>query len=216
METKIIQITSGKGPAECCLAVAFALREFLKEASAKSLQCEVLHRQAGPENATLFSATIKISGKNLNAFLNSWVGALLWIAQSPYRKFHKRKNWFIGVHVFDTNSLPAWNENDITFQTMRASGPGGQNVNKVESAVRAIHTKSGLQVTANESRSQLQNKKLAIQKLQAVYEVWQIQNLQQTVQEQWWQHHNLERGNPNRVYSQRTFELEKINGVNTK
>lgn len=212
MDIKIIQITSGKGPAECTLAVAFALREMIKEAGEKNLRYETLHRQTGTEPSTLYSATLQLSGAGLTAFIQSWQGALLWIAQSPYRRYHKRKNWFIGIHVFDLNQLPVWNETEIEFQTMRSSGPGGQNVNKVETAVRAIHLKSGVQVVANESRSQLQNKKLAIQKLKTAYETWQIAQLQQSVQAQWWQHHNLERGRPNRIYAGRTFQLEKING----
>jgi peptide chain release factor len=212
VETKIIQITAGKGPAECCLAVALAQREFIKEALAHRFSYELVHRQNGPENGTLYSVTLKLKGQYTQAFLDSWCGPLLWISQSPYRTFHKRKNWFIGVHVYDVNDLPGWNEQDVSYQTMRASGPGGQNVNKVESAVRAIHTKSGLQVTASESRSQVQNKKLALQKLKEVYEQWQVQQLQNATQSQWWQHHNLERGNPNRVYAHRTFKLEKING----
>lgn len=212
MDTKIIQITSGKGPVECALAVALALREMIKEVGEKQLHHEILHRQNGTEPSTLYSATLKLSGPRLNDFIQSWQGALLWVAQSPYRRYHKRKNWFIGIHVYDLTQLPPWKETDIQFQTMRASGPGGQNVNKVETAVRATHLKSGVQVVASESRSQLQNKKLALQKLRAAYENWQIAQLQQSAQAQWWQHHNLERGRPNRVYAGRTFQLEKING----
>lgn len=206
METKIIQITSGKGPAECCLAVALALKEMLKEAKTSGLQHEVISRFPAQENGTLASATLKLEGKGAGSFAESWKGVLQWIAQSPYRKFHKRKNWFIGISVYDMSVLPEWKERDIVFQTMRSSGPGGQNVNKVESAVRALHVPSGVQVAVSDSRSQLQNKKLAVERLKEAFTLWRISVLQQAQQEQWQNHHELERGNPARVYAGKEFK----------
>ena len=213
METKIIQLTSGKGPAECCLAVALALKELIKEAKDYNLVHEVIERFPAEEKGTLYSATVKLEGKFADAFSKSWEGGLLWIAQSPYRKFHKRKNWFIGIHSYDESVLPKWNERDISYQTMRASGPGGQNVNKVESAVRAIHTPSGMQVMANHSRSQLQNKKLATERLQVLFFKWQITSIEKNLQEQWHNHHSLERGNPTRIYTGKDFKKEKKHGT---
>jgi peptide chain release factor len=213
METKIIQITSGKGPAECCLEVALALKEMLKEAKASGLQYEIIDRFPGQENGTLASATLKLDGKGVTAFAESWQGSLLWIAQSPYRKFHKRKNWFIGISVYDLSMLPEWKEKDITFQTMRSSGPGGQNVNKVESAVRALHVPSGVQVAVSDSRSQLQNRKLAVERLREAFTLWQITVLQKVQQEQWQNHNELERGNPARTYSGKEFKRFKTHGT---
>lgn len=213
METKIIQITSGKGPAECCLAVALALKELVKEAKDYELIHEVVERFPADENGTLYSATVKLQGKFADAFSKSWEGPLLWIAQSPYRKFHKRKNWFIGIHCYDESRLPKWNERDVTYQTMRSSGPGGQNVNKVESAVRAIHQPSGLQVMANDSRSQLQNKKSATERLKLLFMKWQISSLEKNLQDQWLNHHSLERGNPTRIYTGKDFKKEKKYGT---
>lgn len=213
METKIIQITSGKGPAECCLAVALALKEMLKEAKTSGLQHEIIDRFPGQENGTLASATLKLEGKGVAAIAESWQGSLLWIAQSPYRKFHKRKNWFIGISVYDLSMLPEWKEKDITFQTMRSSGPGGQNVNKVESAVRALHVPSGVQVAVSDSRSQLQNKKLAVERLREAFTLWQITVLQKVQQEQWQNHNELERGNPARIYAGKEFKRTKTHGT---
>lgn len=213
METKIIQITSGKGPAECCLAVALSLREMLREAKALGLEYEIIDRFPGQENGTLASAILKLHGRGSGLFAESWDGVLQWIAQSPYRKFHKRKNWFIGITVYDNSVMPEWKEKDIVFQTMRSSGPGGQNVNKVESAVRAQHVPSGVQVAVSDSRSQLQNKKLAVERLKEAFTLWQISVLKKTQQEQWLNHHELERGNPARVYAGKEFKRIKNNGT---
>ncbi len=206
MENYIIHITSGKGPAECCMAVAMLLKEVLQEAEESRLQATVVERIPGIENRTLLSATVMISGKNAKLFCSSWNGVSLLISQSPFRKFHKRKNWFIGIQCFDKSSFSKWNEKDITFQTMRSSGPGGQNVNKVESAVRVTHKPSGTMVMVNESRSQLQNKKLAIERLKIQFEQWLLKQALAEQQQLWQQHNSLERGNPTRVYEGLTFK----------
>jgi peptide chain release factor len=206
MENYIMHITSGRGPAECCMAVALALKEVLLEAEKIKLQATVIERIPGTENRTLLSATVMLTGKNAKLFCNTWNGVLLWICQSPFRKFHRRKNWFIGIQCFDKSKLADWNERDISFQTMRSSGPGGQNVNKVESAVRAAHKPSGITVVVNESRSQLQNKKIAIERLKFQFDQWVLKQAIEEQQKLWQQHNTLERGNPNRVYKGAKFK----------
>lgn len=209
---KIIQITSGRGPAECCLAVALALKEMLKEIKLLGLKYEIMERVSGIENGTLVSTCLKIEGKQANEFTSSWQGSLLWIAQSPYRKYHKRKNWFIGIHVFEKAKLAVWNENDVVYQTMRSSGPGGQNVNKTETAVRATHKPTGLFVVARDSRSQLQNKKLATERLKELFDRQQISGDLKNESAQWQNHNELERGNPKRIYKDKEFKKEKNYG----
>jgi peptide chain release factor len=209
MEKQILHITSGKGPAECCLAVAFALREIIKEAASKALTIEVLERVKGIEKNTLLSVTIVVKGNNAVGFCNSWTGVLQWICESPFRKFHKRKNWFIGIQSFDKKLFSPWFEQEVVFQTMRASGPGGQHVNKVESAVRAKHLPSGITVVVSESRSQIQNKNEALKRIKMQYEAWQLKQAMMSQQELWQQHHVLERGNPAKIFEGITFK--KIN-----
>jgi len=206
MDTKILQISSGRGPAECCLAVALTLKELIREAVKEKIDYEVIQRNPGPENGTLASATLKLTGKDLDAFCTGWTGVLQWIAQSPYRKFHKRKNWFISIESYEMANLTSWNEKDVKYETLRASGPGGQNVNKVETAVRAVHIPSGLQVMANDTRSQLQNKNLATERLRQQYADWQLRELRGAEQQHWEQHNALERGNPVRIYTGKAFK----------
>lgn len=109
---------------------------------------------------------------------------------------HKRKNWFVGIAVFDVQQLFQWKDSDVYFETCRASGPGGQHVNKVESAVRGIHKPTCIQVLAMDSRSQLQNKKLCLERLKAKVMAAQTEALVEQQQEQWQEHNELERGNP--------------------
>lgn len=86
-----IQITSGRGPAECCRVVALVLERVAKEARDLGLDTEVLEREIGPLNRTLYSATLSVMGKGSEQLLKEWKGTIQWIAQSPYRIYHKRK-----------------------------------------------------------------------------------------------------------------------------
>lgn len=194
-----LQITSGRGPAECCRVVALVLERIIDQAKKAGLSAEVLEREQGVINRTLFSATLSIEGKGCHDIVKEWEGTIQWIAQSPYRIYHKRKNWFIGVNSFIVPDIKDTNEKEIEYQTLRASGPGGQHVNKTESAVRATHIPSGLSVTASDQRSQLQNKKLATERLLIKLAAWNIEQTMQAAQENWNNHNSLQRGNPVKI-----------------
>lgn len=203
MKQKIIQITSGKGPEECERVAAKVLEKFLKHARASQLEATVIESVKGRMPATFLSVMILVKGEELNAFCKEWEGSIQWIAQSPYRRFHKRKNWFVGVVIHDITKQMQWNEKDVTYQTMRASGPGGQHVNKTESAVRAIHIPSGISVTASAERSQLMNKKEATDRLKNKLISWQLEQANEKIQNQWMEHNVLERGNAVKVFKER-------------
>jgi peptide chain release factor len=175
----------------------------IKQAKAAGISIQVLENIKGDINGTLLSATLLAKGQQLTPFLKEWEGTVQWIAQSPYRKFHKRKNWFVGVSVFDVKKQLQWNPKDVTLETCRAAGPGGQHVNKVETAVRGIHRPSGLQVLAMDSRSQLQNKQLCLERLEAKFMAWQTGVLVSQQQDQWQEHNELERGQAVKVIKER-------------
>jgi len=207
---KIIQITAARGPAECCWVVAQVLKIFIAEVKAKGIEYIILQREKGIENGTLQSVSIQLSGTDVNSFLTTWCGTVQWVGTSTFRKYHKRKNWFIGVYELEQLSLSEINEKDISFQTMRSTGPGGQNVNKVNSAVRAIHTPTSVQVVAMDSRSQHQNKKLAIARLKEKVMEANRQQLKTMELNQWENHLSLERGNPIRVFKGTDFKKKKV------
>jgi peptide chain release factor len=161
--------TSGRGPAECRIAVANAIATLRAEANSLGIDTDILEDQNidghGPA-----SAIAVIHGETAIAFGRRWIGVIQWVAQSPLRPHHKRKNWFIGV--FELPAMPpvpkVLNVRDVRFESFRAGGPGGQHQNKTESAVRAVHIASGLSVVAREERSQHRNKALAFERIAAL------------------------------------------------
>jgi peptide chain release factor len=167
----------------------------LKQARKAGIDIEVTENTKADIGGTLLSATLLAKGAGLEPFIQEWRGTVQWIAPSPYRRLHKRKNWFVGVEIFDVEEQLKWNPKEVVFDTCRSSGPGGQNVNKVETAVRGTHLPSGIQVLASDSRSQWQNKKLCLERLQAKVQAWQAAQLMKRQQSQWQEHNVLERGN---------------------
>jgi peptide chain release factor len=134
-------------------------------------------------------------------------GSIKWIARNPFRPKHKRKNWFIGVRAFKENQNQVFTAEVVRFETFRSGGKGGQNVNKVETAVRAIHVPTGVSVVSTQARDQYTNKKLALIRLN---EIIMEQNIAQEMlmkQTMWIQHELLERGKPVRVYEGMEFRL---------
>lgn len=203
---KIIQITSGRGPLECQWVVAKILKTFLEEVKQNKIDYEIIHRENGDENLTLKSVTLLLKGKDLSQFLKSWLGSICWTGKSTFRKLHKRSNWFIGIFELEALEKIDFKERDIQFQTARSQGSGGQNVNKVNTAVRATHLPTGQSVFAQDSRSQLENKKLSIMRLQEKVMGVYIQQLEKRMQETWSHHLQVQRGNPVRNYSGTDFK----------
>ncbi|XZF16485.1 peptide chain release factor H [Chitinophagaceae bacterium MMS25-I14] len=194
MNKQLIQISSGRGPQECQRAAARVLELLLTDARNRNLETEVLERIPGDLQGTFHSATISVKGKDITQLLNEWEGTVQWIAQSPYRKMHKRKNWFVSIQSYPVPEQVQWNEKDVEYTTCRSSGPGGQHVNKTETAVRATHKPSGVSVVASDRRSQLQNKKEATERLRQKITAWQMTQMLAGIQQQWAQHTSLKRG----------------------
>jgi peptide chain release factor len=209
MNTKIIQFTAAKGPAECAWVVAKVLKLFLKEMTNNHIGYQILHKENGIENGTVQSVSIALKGNQLTEILSNWLGAIQWIGSSTFRKYNKRKNWFIGCYELEQLQQKTIHENEIQFQAIRSSGAGGQHVNKVSSAIRAKHVPSGIQVLVMDSRSQHQNKKIAIERLKEKVAKYNTNQLKEAVKNEWGNHLNLERGNPVRVFTGSDFKQKK-------
>ena len=203
---KIIQISSGKGPLECQFVVAKVLKVFLEEAKENSIEYEIIHREKGDENLTLKSVTLLLKGKNLENFAKSWLGSICWIGKSTFRKNHQRSNWFIGVFELENLEKTAFNPKDIQFQTTRSQGSGGQNVNKVSTAVRATHLPTKISVFVQDTRSQLENKKISIKRLEEKVLEIDLRNLEKQMQETWKNQTEVQRGNPTRTFKGTDFK----------
>ena len=206
---KIIQITSGRGPAECTWVVAQVLKKVLQEAAALDLKANILQHEAGSENGTVESAIVLLEGKEVNGFVKSWTGTIQWIGKSTFRKFHKRKNWFIGIFEIEKTNEMVFSEKDIQYQAMRSSGAGGQHVNKVSSAIRATHLPTGISVVSMDSRSQHQNKKLATERLLIKVQEASLSKIKDQFQSQWMNQMQIERGNPTRTFEGSDFKKQK-------
>ncbi len=200
METKTIQFSSGRGPRECEWVVTQTLAFFLKKAAEKEITARVVDSQKGKTSQELLSVTLELKGKKIAEFVQPWLGTVQWIGQSPFRKNHKRKNWFIGIFEIKKQKQIEFNENNVEYQSMRSSGAGGQHVNKVSSAVRVTHKPTGISTVSMDSRSQLQNKKLALSRLKEKLENINLEKRNETVVDKWSNHLELQRGNPVKVF----------------
>jgi hypothetical protein len=116
--------TSGRGPAECRIAVRKAVATLAAEAAVLGLETDCLEGPNADGHGPA-SAIVVVHGDAAAAFARPWIGAIQWVAQSPLRPHHKRKNWFIGV--FELPALPdapkALAVQDVRFDAFRAGGP---------------------------------------------------------------------------------------------
>ena len=205
MSEVILHITAGKGPQECRWVVAQLARAFTREAKSLGLECELLD---GAEDLPS-SILLRVAGDGASTFAAQRIGTNQWIGNSPFRPAHKRRNWFVGVALApEPEAIIDLREEDIDYQAMRASGPGGQHVNKTDSAVRATHCPTGLVATAQEQRSQHANRKLARLKLAIMLEERRGQAKDDQRRLQWQVHQELERGNAVRVYAGERLQLK--------
>lgn len=191
---KYIQITAGRGPVECARVVTLVARELLKIIPPLQLtDCEP-HNQV---DGCFMSITFATEDVIPPSIIKGWQGTVLWRStKNPYRPGHKRSNWFVGVNFFDEIELPQIEESDIVYETCRSGGKGGQNVNKVETSVRAVHIPTGLSVKCSDERSQSQNKTLARERLLLKLRQQNDKVVAESRSRQWSNHDNLERGNP--------------------
>lgn len=207
MEEKYLQVTSGRGPKECNLAVRLVASRITLEASKVGAIAEELETEE--IDGLPCSSTFRLRGNDLDQLLDKWIGTVCWVCKSPFRPLHKRKNWFVEVKPY--SPIPkedVLHLKDVYFQAMRSSGAGGQHVNKVSSAVRATHVPSGISVQVMDTRSQLQNKEIALLRLAERLRELSREELNVANEQKWKNQIEVKRGQAKRVFHGPNF-IEK-------
>lgn len=194
----IMQISSGMGPIECRAAVGGIFRALPKEyPDIQQITCNK-DEVEGTYSSIIFSSDQDLSHLQ---------GTMEWICKSKYRPGHKRKNWFVDVSIIpETDEVcEKISPDDITIESYRSGGPGGQHVNKTESGVRITHLPTGITVTSTKERSQYMNKQDALRKLSAILKNANIASRDSQKAVAWAKHTQIQRGNPVRIYEGERF-----------
>ncbi len=212
----IIDIHPGAGGTEAQDWAEMLLRMYNRYCEMHRLKCEIMDYQAGDE-AGLKSVLFRVSGKHAYGLFKGEKGVHRLVRISPFDANKRRHTSFASVNVtpeFKDVEGVSINESDLRIDTYHSQGAGGQNVNKTESAVRITHLPTGIVVSCQVERSQMQNKETAMNMLKSrLYEL-ELEKRDKELKSIVGEKNNIEWGSQVRSYVFCPYTLVKDNRTN--
>jgi peptide chain release factor 2 len=207
----ILNINSGAGGTESQDWAEMLMRMYLRWAEKNDIKTSVLERQEG-EHAGIKSCSIEFEGEFAYGYLKGESGVHRLVRISPFDAAHKRHTSFASVYAYplvDDHIEIDINPADISWDTFRSSGPGGQGVNKIESAVRLKHAPSNIVIECQETRSQGKNREKALKMLKSQLYELELRKQREKQEEEEAGKKKIEWGSQIRNYVMHPYKLVK-------